>query len=123
METVNWMAVGWACVLLALACGQFYILRLLRKIKLRDQHLARTVKEIFRAVNQVDYYGSIPPVAVERFMGYITHPDPSFNAAAIIQQELNNQRGGPRGGATLPEGTSMYPDGAVKLSAKSPYKK
>lgn len=112
METVNWVSVA---INLLLACGQLYVLWILRGHSVREKNLERTVEEIFRAVNQVDYHGSIPPVAVERFMGYIKHSDPSFDAAAIIQQEINNQLGGPMGGA-LPKGVVQYPDGGVKLN-------
>lgn len=102
METV--MYSPYTClVLMAVACAIFmwrlYLAE--RRLTLWNLHLNRTVDEIYRAVNAVDYHGSVPPVAVERFMGYIKHSDPSFDAAAIIQQELNNQRSGPRGSAIV----------------------
>ncbi len=34
---------------------------------------------------------SIPVLAIERFMTYINHPDPTFDPALIIKQEQNNQ--------------------------------
>lgn len=117
METVNWEALS---VLLP-ALVVFFVLgcviyRIEKTQKLENKLRARTITEIYRAVEKVDYHGSIPPVAVERFMSYLQYPDPSFDAESIIRQELNNQRGGPKGSALFPEGLEVYPDGAVKLN-------
>lgn len=117
METVNWEAFS---VLLP-ALVVFFVLgcviyRIEKTHKLEKKLRTRTITEIYRAVEKVDYHGSIPPVAVERFMSYLQYPDPSFDAESIIRQELNNQRGGPVGSALFPEGLQVPADGAVKLN-------
>ena len=117
METVNWEAFS---VLLP-ALVVFFVLgcviyRIEKAHNLEKKLRARTITEIYRAVEKVDYHGSIPPVAVERFMSYLQYPDPSFEAESIIRQELNNQRGGPMGSALFPEGLQVHADGAVKLN-------
>lgn len=100
METVNWEALSSLLpalvVFFVLGC---VIYKIEKAQKLENKLRARTITEIYRAVEKVDYHGSIPPVAVERFMSYLQYPDPSFDAESIIRQELNNQRGGPMGSA------------------------
>jgi hypothetical protein len=102
METVtlNWQALNVLLPALTV-CVIFCIIiyRIEKTQKLENKLRARTITEIYRAVEKVDYHGHIPPVAVERFMSYLQYPDPSFDAESIIRQELNNQRGGPVGSA------------------------
>ncbi len=117
METVNWEVLN-ALLPALTVCVIFCIIiyRIEKAHKMEKKLRARTITEIYRAVEKVDYHGSIPPVAVERFMSYLQYPDPSFDAESIIRQEINNQRGGPIGNALFPEGLQAYPDGAVKLN-------
>lgn len=102
METVNWEAfqVLLPALVVFVVLGTV-IYRIEKAQRLENKFRERTLNELYSALEKVPYNGSIPPVAVERFLGYIKCPDPSFDAAAIIQQELNNQLGGPRGGAIV----------------------
>lgn len=119
METVtlNWEALS---VLLPALMVFFVLGCVIYKIekdhKLENKLRARTITEIYRAVEKVDYHSGIPPVAIERFMTYLQYPDPTFDAESIIRQEINNQRGGPVGSALFPEGLQVHADGAVKLN-------
>jgi len=49
-----------------------------------------TIEKILVCTDKIPFGETIPVVAVERFMSYIKHPDPTFDPDAIIRQERFN---------------------------------
>lgn len=98
--TINWHAVEiMVPMLTVILIFSFVIWRMERARRLEDKLRERTINEIYNAMDAMDFYGGVPPVAVERFMSYLKVPDPTFDAKRIIRQELDNQQSGPIGGA------------------------
>lgn len=44
------------------------------------------------ALDKIAIDEGVPVVAVERFLMYLNHPDPTFEPAAIIRQERDNSK-------------------------------
>jgi hypothetical protein len=81
------IVLGMPFVLLLLAFA--YIWR--KQFNDREARLRKaTLEKILLVTDAMQFGETIPVVAVERFISYIRHPDPTFDPEAIIRQERFN---------------------------------
>ncbi len=95
METVgiNWHALQvLGGILITATIFSVIIWKLERDQRNEDRLRHETISKIYDAMAGVPFQATVPPMAVERYMGYIKYPDPTFDPLAILIQERDNQR-------------------------------
>lgn len=86
------LAVIIVCVVIITVCASVYFVSRYRWLKRYMDNQLDMIERVQMTCATVDYNGSIPVVAVERFMHYIKHPDPGFGPTAILRHERDNQK-------------------------------